>query len=461
MERETRMLLWTIFGIGVLTVAAIPAAWGSLNHQTATGVVSNKNMAQVLWGQSQNPSPYVEQWSQNTGVPIIPGAVSPHITSVTWDTFAWIPQLVISGDGFGNSPTTGDGQLTVVDTTRDWSAANDATSGVQPTIRKWSNEGIVVSGFSGGYGQADIAHWSDGLGAWVFAPGDSIQITVVNPQTGNRQTTRSTFPANAPIPKISMNAVEPMMVGRSQSISGQVSFDGQALANQSVAVSVSGGALGGTAFADNPSEHVVDTDAQGDFSIPYTATDTAGLVTVTLQADGQTAHESIQVYDPVPMLQVSTTSPYIDQNVQLTATCNDLPPGIQLAILKSLSGTEQILDQSPNSPLTMSETEHVVGVVSYTAAVLDKSGHIVTKSAVVQVSWQDPYTVTLVATADRTDNTVTLTATSNEPLNGHTMEIINKTTGQVVVSTTRGTTLTTQVTALANQTQDYVAVIES
>ncbi|MDI9261182.1 hypothetical protein [Alicyclobacillus sendaiensis] len=69
------------------------------------------------------------------------------------------------------------------------------------------------------------------------------------------------------------------------------------------------------------------------------------------------------------------------------------------------------------------------------------------------------YTVTLTAQGDSTDNNVTLTATSNLPLNGHTMSIVNLTTGQVIASTTQGTTLTTTVQATPQQTTQYQAQI--
>ncbi|ACV57654.1 hypothetical protein [Alicyclobacillus acidocaldarius] len=103
----------------------------------------------------------------------------------------------------------------------------------------------------------------------------------------------------------------------------------------------------------------------------------------------------------------------------------------------------------------------------YFVAVLNNSPSVPSSWAYPQSGAQPPltsnqqaiYTVTLTAQGDSTDNNVTLTATSNLPLNGHTMSIVNLTTGQVIASTTQGTTLTTTVQATPQQTTQYQAQI--
>lgn len=307
MERETRMLLWALFGIGVLTVAFLPAAWTSLNHSTATGAKSNANMAQVLWGQAPTVPPYVTGWASDTSVPIIPGAVKPHITSVSWDTSTWGPQLVITGYGFGNPPSPGKSSLTVTDQSRGWVAGNASTYGVQPVISLWRNDRIDVSGFTD-YGGSDLTHWSDGQGSFVFAPGDSLSVQVTNPQTDDTGTDRVSYPASAPLPILTVNSISDFVSGSQTSFTGQVTFAGQPLSNQAVNVSATAGTLGGTPYADNSGEHVVYTDANGHFSIPYTA-DSGGTITITMMADGVTAKRTFTVLRPNLELQVDVPTP--------------------------------------------------------------------------------------------------------------------------------------------------------
>lgn len=307
MERETRMLLWALFGIGVFTVAFLPAAWTSLNHSTATGVKSNANMAQVLWGQSPSVPPYVTGWASDTRVPIIPGAVKPHITSVSWEPSTWGPQLVMTGYGFGNPPSSGKSSLTIGDRNRGWVAGNASGYGVQPVISLWRNDRIEVSGFTG-YGGSDLTHWSDGQGSFVFAPGDALSIEVTNPQTGDTGTDDVTYPASAPLPTLSLNPISDLVSGSQTSFTGQVTFAGRPLANQAVNVSVTAGTLGGTGYSDHPSEHVVYTNASGQFSIPYTAS-TGGTVTITVMADDVSLKRTFTVLRPNLVLQVDVPTP--------------------------------------------------------------------------------------------------------------------------------------------------------
>ena len=307
MERETRMLLWALFGIGVLTVAFLPAAWTSLNHNTSTAVKSNAKMAQVLWGQSPSVTPYVSGWAKDTSVPIIPGAVDPHITSLSWKTSTWGPQLVISGYGFGNPPAPGNASITIADTTRGWVAGDASQYGVQPIVSLWRNDRIEISGFAG-YGQSDVSHWSDGNGSWVFASGDALTIQVTNPQTGDTGNYQVLYPPSAPLPSLTLNPLSDLVAGAQTTITGQVTFTGQPLANQAVNVSVTSGQLGGTAYTDNPNEHVVYTDPTGHFSIPYTA-NTSGIVSVTVMADGVTEHMTFAVENPHLVLQVNVPTP--------------------------------------------------------------------------------------------------------------------------------------------------------
>ncbi|KPV45651.1 Ig-like domain-containing protein [Alicyclobacillus ferrooxydans] len=341
MEREMNILLWSIFGIGVLTVAVIPSAWGMLGHTTAAGSVENANMAQVLWGQSTPVSETVSQMANDSGVAIIPGATAPHIESVAWNTSVWGPELTLTGYGFGNTPQNQNGTLTIGDQSRGWVAGNAASYGVQPTIQTWRNDKIVVTGFAG-YGQSDASNWNDGLGSWVFAPGDNLAVQVENPQTGVAGTDNVTYPENAPMPSLRVNAIAKNLTGGTVTdISGDVTFGGQSLSNQVVNVSVTGGTLQGTAYQNNTSEYVVQTDANGDFSVPYTVPNQPGTYQVSVMVDSVSSSVSVTVWAPKIELQENTSTPEIGQSdlVSGQLTSNGTPLVNEVITFSTTGGT--------------------------------------------------------------------------------------------------------------------------
>lgn len=215
--------------------------------------------------------------------------------TVGWNTSTWPPSLTITGYGFGNTSQVTPGMLMIDDPTQGWRAGHPGDA-VQPQVQSWTNTGVVVSGFAG-YGLSDQTNWTDGNGSWVFRPGDQLTIQVVNPQTGTSQSTNVTYPTSASMPTVTINPIS-LAPGAQTNITGHVSFNGQPLANQVVNVAVSAGTLGGTAYANNASEHFVTTDGNGDFSIPYTAPQQAGSVQVTVMADGVTATQTLSVMAP-------------------------------------------------------------------------------------------------------------------------------------------------------------------
>ena len=445
MERETRMLLWTIFGIGVLTVAFLPAAWGSLNHQVATGVVSNESMAEALWGQSRQPTPYVEQWSQNTEVPIIPGAVTPHITGVVWDTSPWGPQVTIDGNGFGNPPSAGQASLTMADKNRNWVAGNSIQYGVKPIITSWRNNQIVVSGFNG-YGGADLSDWSDGQGSFVFAPGDSVDVQVMNPQTGATDSMTSTYPPDAPMPTMTLNPVRtPMLAGTRVNLSGKVTFGGRGLAEQAVSATTTSGTLGGATYQDNAKEVSGTTDSSGNFSIPYTAPAVASNPTITITADGQTGTESIPVIAPHPTLTVSNPDDAsapgqvsVGKNVRLTASANLLPPGYLLEIRKT-SGA--VIASGSSMPVSVLWTEQGGGPITYVSVIISPGGQVVATSTPVTINWVIPAPTLQVSVPGEsgvpgevpTGENVLLSATASALPSGTTLRI-QRSDGTVIAS---------------------------
>lgn len=88
--------------------------------------------------------------------------------------------IVISGSGFGTmQPYNGDsGYLQILDTTGHWSAGllnSSQDDTVTLDVASWSEKKIVITGFTGGYGES----------YWVLHKGDNLEINVWNAQTHN------------------------------------------------------------------------------------------------------------------------------------------------------------------------------------------------------------------------------------------------------------------------------------
>lgn len=87
----------------------------------------------------------------------------------------------ISGRGFGTmKPYNGDSAyLEIVDTTGGWSAGY-TDDPVWLNVTSWSNNKIVIAGFTGDYGKS----------GWILKKGDNLEISVWNAQHGNGPATR-------------------------------------------------------------------------------------------------------------------------------------------------------------------------------------------------------------------------------------------------------------------------------
>jgi hypothetical protein len=75
--------------------------------------------------------------------------------------------------------------LQIWDLTGKWSAGLDNKSQddtVWLDVKSWSDEKILISGFTGGYGEK----------YWVLHKGDKLKISVWNPQTGSGPGTKKT-----------------------------------------------------------------------------------------------------------------------------------------------------------------------------------------------------------------------------------------------------------------------------
>jgi hypothetical protein len=105
----------------------------------------------------------------------------PKIGSVSAILPAARQRIVIRGRGFGlHTPyeDTDSPFLAVRDNTHDWAAGRIVPQNyddVKVDVELWDDGEIVISGFSGKYGQ----------NGWELRPGDQVEIAVWNPQTGN------------------------------------------------------------------------------------------------------------------------------------------------------------------------------------------------------------------------------------------------------------------------------------
>jgi hypothetical protein len=115
--------------------------------------------------------------------PAIP--VTPKITSVSRIKPEQYQKIVISGSGFGTmNPYNGDSAyIRIRDKTGKWDAGHKSSSetdSVWLDVTKWSNSKIVITGFTGDYGEED----------WVLNKGDHLAVYVWNPQDGQGPATK-------------------------------------------------------------------------------------------------------------------------------------------------------------------------------------------------------------------------------------------------------------------------------
>jgi DNA-binding winged helix-turn-helix (wHTH) protein len=111
-----------------------------------------------------------------------PGSMDaqPSITSVTEIVPEARQRIVIRGSGFGLHVAyahTDSPYLALRDKTRDWAAGRVIPQNwdeVMVDVQSWTDNEIVISGFSGDYGR----------NGWRLAAGDDLEIAVWNPQSG-------------------------------------------------------------------------------------------------------------------------------------------------------------------------------------------------------------------------------------------------------------------------------------
>lgn len=111
----------------------------------------------------------------------------PKISKVTRIKAKQYQKIVISGSGFGTmSPYNGDSAyLQIWDLTGKWSAGLDNASqddSVWLDVTSWSDSAIVITGFTGDYGES----------YWTLKKHDHLEINVWNPQSDDGPATLHT-----------------------------------------------------------------------------------------------------------------------------------------------------------------------------------------------------------------------------------------------------------------------------
>ncbi|MGI8553579.1 MAG: LGFP repeat-containing protein [Dehalococcoidia bacterium] len=124
----------------------------------------------------------------------------PVITSVQFSGPGQNLQITVSGSGFGPAPTglglnadVANFQYSEGSGTQQWSAGFTGPNGndaVTVNFGWWSDGGIQVNGFAGGYGEYN----------WSVQGGDPVSITITNSQTGQSATWTGTMPTSAGSP---------------------------------------------------------------------------------------------------------------------------------------------------------------------------------------------------------------------------------------------------------------------
>jgi len=145
--------------IAIITVAAAAVAFGGF-------VLGPRGAGPAVT--SQQPDPAV-------------GDGVPRISSVSSIVPLGRQKIVIRGQGFGlHVPfsRTDSPHLAVRDKTRGWAAGRiiaQNTDEVMVDVEKWTDDEIVIGGFSGDYGKK----------GWALVEGDKLEVAVWNPQSGS------------------------------------------------------------------------------------------------------------------------------------------------------------------------------------------------------------------------------------------------------------------------------------
>ena len=235
---------------------------------------------------------------QTLSIPV--SEVIPKITGLVFTGTAQNPTITVSGSGFGtfsNSlPWNGDsGDLVLHDNTGNWTMGSNGNL-VTTNIQSWSNDQIVFKP-GGAYG------------SYLLNSGDSVTV-IVQPQGTQAASYASSVSYPAPIPSnITLQTGNMLSEGNSEQVSGQVTANGQPLANQTVSLSATGGTL---------SSSTVTTNSQGDFTSTYTAGGQTGNFVIEAQVGSLTATASVQVIPPAVITGITFSGTSQDPVITIT-----------------------------------------------------------------------------------------------------------------------------------------------
>ncbi|WJJ55281.1 hypothetical protein QB910_000037 [Dabrowskivirus KKP3916] len=212
------------------------------------------------------------------------------INSVQLNGAVFPPLVTIQGSGFGTSPDQY--SVSITDESRGWSAGQESNI-VQFTFGTWNDNEIDITDIIN-YGHADLSSYNDGQGYFTWRPNDILVVNISN-SSGESASFQVTVPSDFPLPYVLVNPIGQVPSGNQINITGNVSFGGNVLPNIQVVVSCTIGTLGGTKIGDNPTQHEVTTDSNGNFSIPYTTPTMNGGATIIISSCGVVQQQSFRI----------------------------------------------------------------------------------------------------------------------------------------------------------------------
>ncbi|MCL6547894.1 MAG: Ig-like domain-containing protein [Alicyclobacillus sp.] len=259
-ENNVPRLIWMASAV-TLVGAGVAGLWAASSYGGHKQSVAAVNLTRKLWGQT----PQTYQVDVHEGG----GTISP------------APLTTVELTADNTDPFAGDSVTLTATTADDVSADGWALDIYDVTTGQWVGQPVTS-------GTTDTQTIS------LPDPGSHTYVAYVE----DPDSTETPVAKSAQVvvtwrmkPDVSLDAVPTVVTGRQVTISGTVTYRGQPVPNETVALSVNPGTL---------SAQTVTTDSQGRFSVTYSAPTTPCTVTVTAtdQTDGHSASTSFSVVSP-------------------------------------------------------------------------------------------------------------------------------------------------------------------